>query len=50
MTPAEIAIEVAKKTGADVRSVTKRMAGLPVKGGLGVCIDNELRATGLPGR
>jgi hypothetical protein len=42
--------EIAQETGADERSVTKRLAGVPVRGGLGRAIDAALERRGLEPR
>jgi predicted transcriptional regulator len=38
--------EIAAELGADRRTIIKRLAGLPVRGGIGRAIDNALRARG----
>ncbi len=38
----ELVSEVVRATGADPRSVIKRLAGLPVRGAAGRCVDVAL--------
>ena len=45
----KLVISVADETSADRRSVTKRLAGLPVRGAAGRAIDRALAARGFLG-